>query len=206
MEENTVSEEKIVIENETPTPETVTPSAPEMPAEPIAEAEASEIPAPKIEIVDEDDFFEEVDPSPAPKKEAPKNRPEFSATHADESAEQNHTDASQTASSAASEEEPGSRRFFRSRKEEAISRDQLILSRISDAELMEYLRLEEKRAVRLQEAKEIRSKRMMTAFMTTITLTAVVAVVYLLKDNPAILVNILYIAGLLTAFWFWKKK
>lgn len=212
MEGIAVSEEKVVIENETLNSETVTPSTPEMPAEPAAEAAAPEIPAPKIEIVDEDDFFEEVDPSPVPKKTA-QSQPEFSAAQAGASAEQTWTSTdrtgastTQTASSATYEEEPASRRFFRSHREEALSRDQLILSRISNAELMDYLRLEEKRAVRLQEAKEVRSKRIMTAFMTTICLGAIVCIVYLLKDNPAILVNILYIAGLLAAFWFWKKK
>ena len=196
-----MSEEKIVTENESLKPDSTS--------------------APKIEIVDED-FFEAAEPSG-------QSHPEPDASFAPTSEEQTgsseascaSSDASSTsyaASSAASghaasqipaddeDDASVSRRFFRSRREEAISRDRLILSRISDADLMDYLRLEQKRTDRLQEARETRNRRIMTAFMTTICLAAVVCIVYLLKDNPAILVNILYIAGLLAAFWFWKKK
>lgn len=70
---------------------------------------------------------------------------------------------------------------------------------------MEYLRLEQKRNDQLQHAKDIREKRIMTAFLLTVSLAAIVAIVYLLKDNPTILVNILYICGLLTGFWVWKN-
>lgn len=198
MEGYAVSEEKAVIENENLNSETFTPSVPEIPVEPGAEEASLENTAPKIEIVDEDEFFEEVD-SPVQKAEAPESQPESQTAQAE-------TSSTQTASSVTYDEEPSSRHFFHSRKADSISRDQLILSRISNKDLMEYLRLEEKRSERLQEAREKRNSRIMTAFMTTMSLAAVVGVVYLLKDNPAILVNILYIGGLLAAFWFWKKK
>lgn len=193
-----MSEETILIENEVITPETV--SAPE--AAPNSEAipeTASDTPPEsssgtldsKIEILDETEMFEEAS---EPRKE-----------QTDTSAPQ--TENTANTNTAAKEPVSGSsHHFFRSRREEAFSRDQLILSRISDEDLMEYLRLEEKRTTLLQEAKESRNRRILTAFTTTVILTAIIAIVYLLKDNPAILVNILYIAGLLTGFWFWKKK
>ena len=70
---------------------------------------------------------------------------------------------------------------------------------------MEYLKLEQKRFEQLQEAKERKEKRLFTAFKLSVSLAAIVAVIYLLKDVPTILVNILYIAGILSAFWFWKN-
>ena len=70
---------------------------------------------------------------------------------------------------------------------------------------MNYLVLEQKRNEQLQKAKDIREKRMVSAFKLTVSLAAGVAVVYLLKDNPTIFVNILYIGGILGGFWFWKN-
>lgn len=105
-----------------------------------------------------------------------------------------------------SEEPKPKRRFFRQRAADADdSRDKLILSRIDDAHLMEYLTLEQKRFEQQQAAKEKRENRIFTAFRLLISLAAIVAVVYLLKDNPTILVNILYIAGILAAIWFLKN-
>lgn len=40
-----------------------------------------------------------------------------------------------------------------------MNRDEQILSRISDEDLMEYLRMEQKRMELLQQAKEVREKR-----------------------------------------------
>ncbi len=57
-----------------------------------------------------------------------------------------------------------------------------------------------------QEAKDIKEKRILKAFEITVGLAAGVAVVYLLKDNPSILVNILYIAGVLGALWVYKNE
>lgn len=104
------------------------------------------------------------------------------------------------------EESKPRRRFFRPRSSELeFSRDKWILSRIDDAHMMEYLTLEQKRFEQTQAAKEKRERRIFTAFRLTVSLAAIVAVVYLLKDNPTILVNILYIAGILAAIWFLKN-
>ena len=105
-----------------------------------------------------------------------------------------------------SEEEPPKRHFspFRAKRSD-FSRDEWILSHIDNSQLMEYLKLEQKRFEQLQEAKERKEKRLFTAFKLSVSLAAIVAVIYLLKDVPTILVNILYIAGILAAFWFWKN-
>ena len=105
-----------------------------------------------------------------------------------------------------SEGEPPKRLFspFRSKKSD-FSRDEWILSHIDNSQLMEYLKLEQKRFEQLQEAKERKEKRLFTAFKLSVSLAAIVAVIYLLKDVPTIRVNILYIAGILAAFWFWKN-
>lgn len=106
----------------------------------------------------------------------------------------------------ASETEPSKRHFspFRSKRSD-FSRDEWILSHIDNSQLMEYLKLEQKRFEQVQEAKERKEKRLFTAFKLTVSLAAIVAVIYLLKDVPTILVNILYITGILAAFWFWKN-
>ena len=92
-----------------------------------------------------------------------------------------------------------------SRREARLVRDEIILSRIPDKDLMEYLKLEQKRLESQQHAKEIREKRIWIAFQMTIALIAAVLVIYFLKDSPAILISILYTAGLLIAFNIWKK-
>ena len=84
-------------------------------------------------------------------------------------------------------------------------RDELILSRIPDTDLMEYLKLEQQRLETQQHAKEIREKRIWIAFLTTVILIAAVLIIYFLKDNPAILISILYTAGLLIAFNIWNR-
>lgn len=105
------------------------------------------------------------------------------------------------------EEEPRKRGFFRRNREEAnFLRDKWILSRIRDEDLMEYLILEQKRHEQLQKARDIREKRIISAFKLSVSLAAGVAVVYLLKDNPTIFVNILYIGGILGGFHFWKNS
>lgn len=105
------------------------------------------------------------------------------------------------------EEEPKKRGFFRRNREEAnFLRDKWILSRIRDEDLMEYLILEQKRNEQLQNARDIRERRIISAFKLTVSLAAGVAVVYLLKDNPTIFVNILYIGGILGGGWFWKNS
>ena len=102
------------------------------------------------------------------------------------------------------EDIPEKKRFHFKRDDKEFFRDKWILSRISAETLMEYLKLEQRRS-ELQEAKNIKEKRILKAFEMTLGLVAIVAVIYLLRDNPSILVNILYIAGILAAFWVWKN-
>lgn len=104
------------------------------------------------------------------------------------------------------EEERPKKRFFRFRSaSEEESRDKLILSRIKDEDLMEYLALEQRRIEFLQQAKEAKEKRILIAFQLLISLAAIVAITYLLQDNPTILISILYIVGIVAALNVWKN-
>lgn len=94
---------------------------------------------------------------------------------------------------------------FRSKRKTELSRDELILSRISDDDLMEYLRLEQQRLELMQQSRDIREKRIATAFQLTIFLLAIVLIVYFLKDNPTILVSMLYTVGILLALYIWNR-
>ena len=94
---------------------------------------------------------------------------------------------------------------FRSKRKIEMNRDEQILSRISDEDLMEYLRMEQKRMELLQQAKEVREKRFWTTFQLAIRLLSVILVIYFLKDNPVILVTILYTLGILAALRIWSK-
>ena len=95
---------------------------------------------------------------------------------------------------------------FRSKRKIEMNRDEQILSRISDDNLMEYLRMEQKRMELLQQAKEVREKRFWTTFQLAICLLSVILVIYFLKDNPVILVTILYTFGILAALRIWSKS
>ena len=95
---------------------------------------------------------------------------------------------------------------FRSKRKIEMNRDEQILSRISDEDLMEYLRMEQKRMELLQQAKEVREKRFWTTFQLAICLLSVILVIYFLKDNPVILVTILYTFGILAALRIWSKS
>lgn len=104
------------------------------------------------------------------------------------------------------DEEKQAKHFFRSHvKNSEEDRDRLILSTIKEDDLMEYLKLEQERLEFLQNAKDIRERRILSAFQLAVSLAAVVAIVYFLKDNPTILVSILYIIGILIALWVWKN-
>lgn len=104
------------------------------------------------------------------------------------------------------EEERPKRRFFRFRSaSDEETRDKLILSRIKDEDLMEYLALEQRRIEFLQQAKEAKEKRLLIAFQLLISLAAIVAITYLLQDNPTILISILYIVGIVAALNVWKN-
>ena len=104
------------------------------------------------------------------------------------------------------EEDRPRKRFFRFRSDnDEESRDKLILSRINDEDLMEYLALEQRRLEFLQQAKEAKEKRILIAFQLLISLAAIVAITYLLQDNPTILISILYIVGIVAALNVWKN-
>ena len=104
------------------------------------------------------------------------------------------------------EEDRPRKRFFRFHPDnDEESRDKLILSRIKDEDLMEYLALEQRRLEFLQQAKEAKEKRMLIAFQLLISLAAIVAITYLLQDNPTILISILYIVGIVAALNVWKN-
>ena len=97
--------------------------------------------------------------------------------------------------------------FFRLRKDmEDFTREDWILSRIPQEDLMEYLRMEQKNSEMLRNAKEIKEKRIFTTLQIALSMSAIVAVVALLKDNPTVLVNILYITGIVIALWIWRGK
>lgn len=97
--------------------------------------------------------------------------------------------------------------FFHLRKDmEEFTREDWILSRIPEEDLMEYLAMEQKKSEMLQNAKETKEKRIFTTIQIAISMAAIVAVVALLKDNPTVLVNILYITGIVIALWIWRGK
>lgn len=106
------------------------------------------------------------------------------------------------------DEEPSKKRFFRLNKqeEEHFSRDKWILSRIPSEDLMDYLRLEQSRMDKLQMAKERKWKRINTTIRLVASLAAGVVAIYFLKDEPTILVNILYICGILGGAWIWNSR
>lgn len=106
----------------------------------------------------------------------------------------------------APEPEKSRGRFFRSRREEReFSREEWILTHIGDENLMEYLELEQKREELMQKTKEARQKRILSAFQLAVSLAAVVGIIWLLRDNPTVMVNILYIIGIVGALWIWKN-
>ncbi len=104
------------------------------------------------------------------------------------------------------DEERRRRRFWRfGSGNDEESRDKLILSRIRDEDLMEYLALEQRRVEFLQQAKEAKEKRILNAFQLIVTLAVIVALTYLLRDNPTILISILYVAGIVAALKVWRN-
>ena len=106
------------------------------------------------------------------------------------------------------DEEPSKKRFFRFNKqeEEHFSRDKWILSRISSEDLMVYLRLEQSRMDKLQMAIERKWKRINTTIRLVASLAAGVVAIYFLKDEPTILVNIMYICRILGGAWIWNSR
>lgn len=89
--------------------------------------------------------------------------------------------------------------------EEEMARDEWILSRLRDEDLMEYLSLEHRKAEMLQKAKETKERRIFFLVQMIVCLAAIVGVVYFLKSEPVVLVNILYITGIVIVLWIWKN-
>lgn len=95
--------------------------------------------------------------------------------------------------------------WLHSKKKVAVSREEQILSRIRDEDVMKYLEMEQKRIELTQSIKESREKRIFTMLQLLISLAAIVSVVFLLRDNPTVLVNILYIIGIIIVLWILKN-
>lgn len=85
----------------------------------------------------------------------------------------------------------------------SFSPSEQVAANITEEHITEYL--EGTREERLLAFKERREKRFLTALEILAALTAVVLIVWFLKDNPAILVNILYLIGGLGIFFIWKR-
>lgn len=91
-------------------------------------------------------------------------------------------------------------------REARLVRDEIILSRYSRQGLDGILKIEQKRLESQQHAREIREKKNLGCIPDDpLALIAAVLVIYFLKDSPAILISILYTAGLLIAFNIWNK-
>lgn len=86
-----------------------------------------------------------------------------------------------------------------------FSREQWILTHIGEENLLEYLKMEQKREDDRQKSKDLRQKNILSAFQLTASLAAVIAIIFLLKDNPTVMVNILYIIAIIAALWIWKN-
>ena len=112
----------------------------------------------------------------------------------------------------ASQEPAGeNRRTFQGRRlhfgdeEDNFYRDEEIISKLEGEDLLKYLAMEQEKEEHRREAKEVRERRIFSGFQLTISLAAIVAVVGFLKDYPTVLVNILYIVGILIALWILRQ-
>ncbi len=103
------------------------------------------------------------------------------------------------------EELPVVHREVHQEPQHAFSREEWILTHLEGKELLEYLKLEHQKEEDELSAKETRQKRILSAFQLAMSLAAAVSIVYVLSANPTILVNILYIAGLIAGMWIWKN-
>lgn len=161
-------------------------------------------------IIEENSVFQTIPPEPAPLTTQPVTQTVEEAEKEeleDTSSESKKEEKKVKTNFEFDEDEMPSKRFLRAHKEEMhFMRDKWILSRINDEDLMEYLRMEQARNDQMTQVKESRNKRIYHTLLLTLILASVVAVVFLLKDNPTILINILYIVGLLVGFWLWKSN
>ena len=97
------------------------------------------------------------------------------------------------------------RRLHFGDEEDNFYRDEEIISKLEGEDLLKYLAMEQEKEEHRREAKEVRERRIFSGFQLTISLAAIVAVVGFLKDNPTVLVNILYIVGILIALWILRQ-
>lgn len=102
------------------------------------------------------------------------------------------------------EPEPGREVLIRIRKKAGSVQRRTDSFRIKDEDLMKYLEMEHERLEMMQSIKEAREKRSFTMLQLLISLAAIVIVVFLLRDNPTVLVNILYIVGIIIVLWILK--
>ena len=87
-----------------------------------------------------------------------------------------------------------------------FTQEDYILMKLRDEDLMEYLRMQERREEKTQERKELRNSRIYSILQIVIIALAIILIVWFLKDNPTVLINILYIGGILLFIWFWKHS
>lgn len=85
----------------------------------------------------------------------------------------------------------------------SFSPSEQVAGQITEEHITEYL--EGTREERMLAFKERRERRFLTTLEILGALTAIVLIVWFLKDNPAILVNILYLIGGLGIFFLWKQ-
>ena len=98
-----------------------------------------------------------------------------------------------------------SKSIFHRSGEKKFSREEVILSKIRPEDMLEYLTLEQRRLECLQKARQSRNEKLLKVLQLAAILVAIVSVVALLKDNPVVLVNILYMLGIVAAIWIWKN-
>lgn len=84
----------------------------------------------------------------------------------------------------------------------SFSPSEQIAGKITEEHITEYL--EASREERTQQYRERREKRLIAALELFAILGTILATVNFLRNDPAILVNILYIIGALGAFFLWK--
>lgn len=136
---------------------------------------------------------------------------ENQAAEANESAEGSAaTEEATDAKESASAEETVSSASESSHAESAagwdeFSREQWILTHIGNENIMEYLRMEQKKEDEIRKTREAKQKRLLSAFQLTVSLAAVIVVMFLLRDNPTVMVNILYIIAIIAGLWIWKN-
>ena len=112
----------------------------------------------------------------------------------------NQTDSSQLP------ECPFAEHFSLSDYDYEFTQEDYILMKLRDEDLMEYLRMQERREEKTQERKELRNSRIYSILQIVIIALAIILIVWFLKDNPTVLINILYIGGILLFIWFWKHS